>query len=173
MAKSGTKNKQHRVSKRGVLNEGRPLAIPTPEEFERRSQAYFEDCEAKELPKTITGLAVWLGMWRDKIYEYGKRPAFSNTIKKITAVCEDYLIQRAIKAPNPAGPIFILKNMGWTDRREVDHKGQQPASTTIIIQGLYGQPGDLPLPKGAIIVKRNAIAKAGVNGDGGDGNGKK
>ena len=174
MAKAGTKNKgQHRISKRGVLNEGRPLAIPTPEEFERRARAYFDECETNKKPKCITGLAVACGIWRRKIYEYMKRPAFSDSIKKALAECEQEAEIIALTARNPAGAIFVLKNYGWADKSEVDHRGQQPASTTIIIQGLYGQPGDVPLPKNTVLVQRNAIAKAGGNGDnGGDGNGK-
>lgn len=172
MAKAGTKNKgQHRISKRGVLNEGRPLAIPTPEEFEKRAQKYFAECKKNKAPKCITGLAVACGTWRTMLYEYMKRPAFTDPIKKALAECEQEAEIIALTARNPAGAIFVLKNYGWTDKSEVEHKGQ--ANAVIIIQGLYGQPGDIPLPKGAVIVKRNDIAKAGVNGDGGDGNGKK
>jgi hypothetical protein len=63
----------------------------------------------------------------------------------------------------------------WADKTEIEHKGD--VVSTIVIQGLYGKPGEIPAPAGTVVVgnadRRNAIAAAaGANGSGnGNGNG--
>lgn len=52
-----------------------------------------------------------------------------------------------------------------------------PGEVTVVIQGLYGQPGDIPLPAGAVIVQpgngngRTAAIAAGRDDGNGNGNG--
>ena len=160
---------------------GRPLLIPTPERFQELADAYFIECDVKKIPYTITGLAVFCGTYRQRLAEYEKREEFRDVVKRAKARVEESVEIRALIARNPAGAIFVLKNLGWSDKQEVEHTGDR--EFTFIVQGLYGQPGDIPLPAGAVIVQpgngdsggRAAALAAGKdkgNGDG-DGNGNR
>lgn len=77
-------------------------------------------------------------------------------------------------APDPISMIFWLKNRKkerWSDKQQHEHSGEQ--NINVNIQGLYGQPGNIPLPADAVLVKRNAVVASGGKGNGnGNGNGK-
>jgi hypothetical protein len=68
---------------------------------------------------TITGLALAAGLDRKKLIEYGKRDEFSNIIKRHKGKVEA-IIERLALNKGGAGPIFVLKNMGWSDKLEVE-----------------------------------------------------
>jgi len=81
-------------------------------------------CEYLEFEKypTITGLALYIGVSDDTIYNwmYRDNPPWVGTIKKayqyISMVMQDRLLKGA---GNIAGLIFWLKNvLNWTDRQE-------------------------------------------------------
>lgn len=108
---------------------GRPLSIPTVEEFNRLADAYFADCEANEKPTTITGLALALGLCsRQSLTRYEEREEFSDAVKKAKARVESAYEGR-LWVGNPAGAIFALKNMGWSDKQEVQHSGSMRFTT--------------------------------------------
>lgn len=67
---------------------------------------------------TLSGLAVFLEIDRQTLYNYKERDEFFDIIKKATAKVESIYEERAIYENNPTGVIFALKNMGWTDRME-------------------------------------------------------
>ena len=102
---------------------GRPRILGSPEEFEELANAYFDRCTTEGEPFTITGLALGVGLAnRQSLHDYRRRPEFSDVVKRAMAIVENGY-ERALwggtKAP-PAGPIFVLKNMGWTDRVEAE-----------------------------------------------------
>lgn len=103
---------------------GRPRIIESPEEFEARAQAYFDECEADEVALTITGLALAVGFVdRQSLYDYQARPEFSGVVKRARTIVEhDY--EKRLGAGKPTGAIFALKNMGWRDK--VDHDLRTP-----------------------------------------------
>ncbi len=102
---------------------GRPLAISTPQEMLERGYAYFADCQKNENPILVTGLVLALGLsCRDTLIEYGKRPEFSDTVKELKTVCENYAENR-LYGTNPTGAIFALKNFGWTDKSQTELTG--------------------------------------------------
>ena len=74
---------------------GRPLKFETVEILSERIKEYFDLCEAKNRPLTITGLAVHLGTTRDTLLDYEGREEFSDTLKeakeKIHNWTEEYL----------------------------------------------------------------------------------
>jgi hypothetical protein len=117
---------------------GRPPVYNSPEEIQAKITEYFEYVkgevefhEGNEVvptkmfmkrepePITITGLALYLGFEsRQSFYDYEKRDGYSYIIKRARMRVENAYEHR-LDSKNPTGPIFALKNMGWTDRQEV------------------------------------------------------
>lgn len=67
---------------------------------------------------TLSGLAVYLEIDRQTLYNYKERDEFFDIIKRATAKVEAIYEERAIYENNPTGVIFALKNMGWSDKIE-------------------------------------------------------
>ncbi len=100
------------------MSVGRPLDISTPEQFVELADAYFAECAQKEQPPTVTGLALAVGLSsRQSLLRYEERAGFSDAVKRaksrVEAAYEGRLWGQA-----PAGAIFALKNMGWSDKQE-------------------------------------------------------
>ncbi len=100
---------------------GRPLKFQSVEELEKKIDAYFEYCDEKGKPYTISGLAYFLDTSRRVLLEYGQKEVFSNTISRakhrIAAFTEENLYQPKITQ----GIIFSLKNnFGWRDDKHLD-----------------------------------------------------
>ncbi|MDD5060923.1 MAG: terminase small subunit [Candidatus Marinimicrobia bacterium] len=105
---------------------GRPLLFETPEDLQNAVDLYFLTCDSpdKPQPKSVCGLALALGFVdRQSIYDYEKRPQFSCIIKRALLMVEENYEIMASHSKNAAGPIFILKNMGWKDRVEQELSG--------------------------------------------------
>lgn len=102
---------------------GRPLTYKTKEELGTAIDSYFDNCEQRDRPPTIAGLAYWLDVDRRSIYNYEKRDEFFHTIKrardKIIMNIEEELISKG-----NSGTIFLAKNYGYTDKQEVEHSGE-------------------------------------------------
>src|SRR5512146_569097 len=99
---------------------GRPRALESPEQAWELGMKYFEECDANHEPYLITGLALALGLpARQSLCEYQLRPEYTDTIKRLKQIVESGLEKKALSANNPAGAIFIMKNMGWSDRQDL------------------------------------------------------
>ena len=102
---------------------GRPRIIESPEEFDKRADAYFDQCDSEEEPYLVTGLALALGLSsREALCEYGKRPEFSDAVKRAKTRVEGRY-ERNLSGTTPAGAIFALKNMGWSDKQSIEMSG--------------------------------------------------
>lgn len=101
---------------------GRPRAYKTPEEMWKVAEEYFTGCLEHDEPITVTGTCLALGFSnRHTLIEYNKRDEYTHTVKRIKTVCESYAEKRAFsRSGNAAGPIFCLKNFGWTDTQTVN-----------------------------------------------------
>jgi len=74
----------------------------------------------KQIPYTITGLALALDTSRETLLEYEEREEFVDTIKKAKDRCHNY-VENSLLTSNPTGAIFNLKNnYGWRDKTEQD-----------------------------------------------------
>lgn len=105
---------------------GRPPLFETPEALQKAVDLYFLTCDNpdKPQPKSVCGLALSLGFVdRQSIYDYEKRPQFSCIIKRALLQVECSYEIMAATSKTAAGPIFILKNMGWKDRIEQELSG--------------------------------------------------
>lgn len=135
---------------------GRPPHFDTPEALETAVNDYFEwvkgergtiagpDGKLHDVwnrepePVTITGLCLYLGFEsRNSLYDYAKRGQFSGIIKKAQLRVEHAYENKLSTFEKPTGPIFALKNMGWTDKQEISG----PDGTPLI-------PPSIELPDG-------------------------
>jgi len=104
---------------------GAPRRFSSPEELQRLIDIYFAECDKKEKPYTITGLALALNFnSRQTLLNYEGRPEFMDTIKKAKMKCQNYAEESLYTNRQVAGIIFNLKNnYGWVDKHEVAHSG--------------------------------------------------
>lgn len=104
----------------------RPRKIKSVKQFENKAESYFNECEAKDEPITLTGLIRAVGLaCRDSLDEYGRREEFSYSVKRAKLRCE-HEYEKALHGPHPTGAIFALKNFGWSDRQDVEITQQGP-----------------------------------------------
>jgi len=97
----------------------RPRIYDNEEDLELAVDSYF----SAEGKKTMTGLALALGFdSRQSLYDYQKNEKFSYIINKalLRVECQ---YEENLSGNNVAGSIFVLKNMGWKDRTEVEQSG--------------------------------------------------
>ena len=52
----------------------------------------------------------------------GERPEFHDSVNRAKLLIENQY-ERKLDRDKPAGAIFVLKNMGWSDRQELELKG--------------------------------------------------
>lgn len=121
---------------------GRPLKFKDVEELQAAIDKYFKEIKENFVtnadglpiyePITITGLALALGTSRETLCNYEKRDEFFDAIKEAKLRCENYSERMLYLGKSPTGPIFALKNFGWSDKSEVD-------------QNIGGQSDGVPL----------------------------
>lgn len=94
---------------------GRPPMWDDPAAFEKKVDEYFDT----EKTPTWSGLALYLGFEsRKSLHDYGQKEGFSYPVKKALIRIEAIYEQRMVQG-QAAGPIFALKNFGWTDKQEI------------------------------------------------------
>lgn len=100
---------------------GRPRLYQSPEAFDAKVDAYYHSCKETGEPITWTGLALYLGFSsRQSIDEYQEYDGFSDSVKRAKLLVE-WAYEKRVLGANAAGPIFVLKNMGWSDKQELSH----------------------------------------------------
>ena len=98
---------------------GQPPKYSSPEELDNKVKEYLEEIKKTCEPATITGLALYLGFCsRQSFYDYENMKEFSYTIKKARLTIESKY-EIALHGGNASGPIFALKNLGWSDKQEI------------------------------------------------------
>lgn len=81
---------------------------------------------SKQIPYTVTGLALALDTTRETLLEYEgevegreKSEGYADTIKAAKLKCQNFT-ELSLYGTSPTGPIFSLKNnYGWKDQSEV------------------------------------------------------
>jgi hypothetical protein len=84
---------------------------------------YFEATILMGNPLTVSGMGRFLGMTSQGLFTFRKNPNLDdgyNFIHDCIAFIEMYNEISLHKRQNPAGSIFVLKNMGWKDKIELD-----------------------------------------------------
>jgi hypothetical protein len=102
---------------------GRPPLYKSPAEMQRKIEKYFKECDDEKKKVTVSGMAYHLGFEsRQSMYDYCKHEEFSYIIKRARLRLESYYEEK-VQGNCPTGPIFVLKNMGWSDKQEIEHSG--------------------------------------------------
>lgn len=114
---------------------GRPLKLRSAKKVQAIVDEYFAKCESEKLLITVTGLSLALGITRETFLEYakgeGEHSRLSDLFKKARLRVEHAYEKRGLTAQNPAFCIFIMKNMGYTDRQDIDINAKlRPSSYT-------------------------------------------
>lgn len=110
---------------------GRPPMFTDPQKLNELIEDYFES----EDHYTITGLCLHCGFEsRQSFYDYEQKPAFAYIVKRARLRIEN-MYEKSLMGDKVTGPIFALKNMGWTDKQEIDHttQGQQMTGNNITV----------------------------------------
>ena len=110
---------------------GQPMKFQSVEELKERINKYFTECDEKQKPLTVTGLALALDTNRQTLLNYEKAEGyeeFFDTIKRAKSMCERFVEEYLFTGKNISGAIFNLKNnYGWKDQHE---------------QSIYGKDGN-------------------------------
>lgn len=88
----------------------------TPETMEKKLDEYFKKTPVDEI--TLTGVCIYLGIYKDTFYNYGNREGFEDMINMARMRIENSY-EISLKKYGRAGDIFALKNFGWRDKQEV------------------------------------------------------
>lgn len=95
---------------------GRPLLFKDPEQLKKRVDEYF----VENTKWTLAGLAEYLDIDRQTLYNYKERNEYFDILKKATEKVEARYEERLVYENSPTGVIFALKNMGWKDQSQTD-----------------------------------------------------
>jgi hypothetical protein len=98
----------------------KPLKFKTAQELQDKINAYFEECKLKEIPLSITGLALALDTNRQTLINYQDKDGYENIVDRAKLMIENAYEIRLIENGR-SGDIFALKNFGWTDKQEIDN----------------------------------------------------
>lgn len=116
-------------------HRGRPLRFKTPEEFEAQAMEYVAECKRTKEPITITGLAMALHTTRQVLMDYARRDEFTDAVKRVKQIAENYAETQGYKGKSPIFAIFALKNFGWKDKQEVEHSVKSIANVLNELEG--------------------------------------
>ena len=112
---------------------GRPLKFQSVEEMQIEIDKYFNRCEETGEPVTVTGLCLALDTWRDVLMDYQEKDEFANTILRAKLKCQHYAEKQLYLAKSAQGPIFALKNFGWSDAKQVDIQNTTKTITVTMV----------------------------------------
>ena len=101
---------------------GRPLKYKSVEDMQKDIEQYFAECDEKQKPYTVSGLAYALGTTRRTLLDYQEKDEYSHTIKSAKAKIERFNEEMLYsKDVSTTGVIFNLKNnYGWKDKQEIE-----------------------------------------------------
>ena len=98
------------------------LKYKSEKELAEGIEAYFEDCNNRKKPYTMSGLAYSLGIDRNTLINYGKRDLFFALVKNAKDRVQQQIEENAMDGTfNSTFSIFNLKaNYKWDDGNKVD-----------------------------------------------------
>jgi len=105
---------------------GRPRTFTSPYILGEMINAYFDECDEADPPEpyTITGLCLAIGFTRNQIISYAKKDEFLPIIRQARLIIQHALELRLLGPGRVSGPIFALKQHGWSDKQELDITGK-------------------------------------------------
>lgn len=109
------------------------LKYKSEEELSKGIEAYFEDCDKREKPYTISGLAYSLGIDRKTLLNYSHKDMFSSLVKKAKDRVQKQIEENATDGTwNSTFAIFSLKaNYKWDDGNKVNVEINHPKTEKV------------------------------------------
>ena len=109
------------------------LKYKDEKELEKGIEEYFEDCDKREKPYTISGLAYSLGIDRRTLLNYSKNEKFFPFVKKAKDRVQKQIEENATDGTwNSTFAIFSLKaNYKWDDGNKVQVNINQPKTEKV------------------------------------------
>jgi len=120
----------------------------TPDELREKIAMYFSDIDEQNIqaklfderprPYTVSGLCVFLGIFRETLLDYGKRPDTAEIVKMAKYKVETCIEEGSLTGRwNVIGSIFNLKNnFGWVDKFDVSTTVQPEQLNAVEIKRL-------------------------------------
>ena len=110
----------------GYFGNTNALKYKTQEQLQKGIDKYFKECDEKQKPYTMSGLAYSLGVERQTLVNYGKSDLFFTQIKEAKQKVQAQLEENALSGKaNAVFTIFNLKNnYGWRDTFEVKNDNE-------------------------------------------------
>lgn len=100
----------------------------TPEELIEVITNYFKECDKKNRPYTISGLALYIGLSTETLRRYEKEygdTEFADIIKRAKQTVEVYTAEATFDNKKFQGAKFNLQNnFGWTDKQDTNLSGE-------------------------------------------------
>lgn len=117
------------------------LKYKSAKDLQKGIDKYFRECDEKEKPYTMSGLAYSLDIDRTTLINYGERNSYSTLIKKAKAKVQAQLEENALTGKgNATFTIFNLKNnYGWQDKTEVEVRKDPIEDLTPLAELLKGE----------------------------------
>ena len=104
-----------------MAKRGRPKKYKKAEQLQKKIDEYFADCDEREAPYTVTGLALACDLTREGLLNYEHDDDFSDTVKRAKQRVLKHLEERLYnKSTFTPGIIFGLKNnYQWRDTQHL------------------------------------------------------
>lgn len=114
------------MQENGYIGNTNAMKYKNKETLKKGIDKYFQECDKKQRPYTMSGLAYSLGIDRVTLINYGKKDLFFTLIKEAKDKVQAQLEENALMGKgNATFTIFNLKNnYGWRDTVEVDNKNE-------------------------------------------------
>ena len=117
---------------------GKPRAFTSVDQLQDGIKAYLVDCEEKERPLTVSGLAADLEVNRETIFAYQRGTygeEYSDPIKKVVQKIESEHAEGLLSGKlNTTGAIFTLKNNhGWKDQQHIEKTGETTQNVIVTV----------------------------------------
>lgn len=121
-----------------AISVGRPPKFDTPEQMQKAIDIYFNDCQQRGAPLTMSGLALAIGFEdRKSLVDYNQKSEFSPTIKRAKKIVEQSIEELMLNGKGQvAGVIFNAKNnFGWVDKQDIDQNTNLNANLNVQVIG--------------------------------------
>lgn len=114
---------------------GRPVKYKTNAEVQEVVDRYFNECDLKDKPYTMSGLALELDISRETLCQYTNKDEFSDTLLRARQKVQSYAEGQLYRTQGTVnGVIFSLSNnFGWSSKSETESKN---INATVDLSGL-------------------------------------
>lgn len=114
--------------KEEYLKANSKCSYKTPEELIEVITEYFKNCDKRNKPYTISGLALFLGLSTETLRRYEKEygdTEFADIIKRAKQAVEVYTAEATFDNKKFQGAKFNLQNnFGWSDKQDTNLSGE-------------------------------------------------